>query len=32
VVERGLMITVDLDRVVAQQNEESMKLASRVLS
>jgi len=26
------MITVDLDRVVAQQNEESMKLASRVLS
>jgi len=26
------MITVDLDRVVAQQNEEGMKLASRVLS
>ena len=29
VVEKGRMLTVDLDRVVAQQNEESLKLASR---
>jgi cytosine/adenosine deaminase-related metal-dependent hydrolase len=32
VVEKGRMTTVDLERVVAQHNEESLKLASRVSS
>lgn len=32
VAEKGRMTTVDLDRVVAQHNEESLKLASRVSS
>jgi cytosine/adenosine deaminase-related metal-dependent hydrolase len=30
VVEKGRMTAVDLDRVVARHNEESLKLASRV--
>jgi 8-oxoguanine deaminase len=32
VVDKGRMTTVDLDRVVAQHNEESLKLSSRVFS